>query len=96
MKFKSSIIKESVLDGCDYKEEGIEFIEESGWEDDGKYSNNTYVFKYDGKYYCVYDSKTGSYYTDYYFGSENWGAEIECHEVESYEVIVKKWRRAKI
>ena len=40
------IIKESVLNQCDYEEEGIEFIECTEWKDDGKYSFKYYIFKF--------------------------------------------------
>jgi hypothetical protein len=93
MKFNSVVIRNSVLCGCSNPEEGIEFIEKDGWEDDGKWSSNYYVFKYKGKFYGIDDYRSGSYYTDYYYGSrEDWGEEIECHEVEKVEVVIHEWR----
>ena len=91
MKFNSSILKESILEECSYEEEGIEFVESSGWRDDGKYSHNEYIFKFQDKYYLVLNSKTGSYYSEYYYNSEDWSEEIECPEVEKKEKITHEW-----
>jgi hypothetical protein len=91
MKFKKQILKDSVLDGCNYKEEGIEFIEMSGWEDEGKYSFQTYIFKHNNKYYSISDSRSGSYFSDYNYDSEYWDDEVECDEVEKKEKITYEW-----
>lgn len=60
----------------------FEEVEDEGWEDEGKYSNNGYVFRvsvYDAEggfvedldlYIKQYASRTGSYYSDYYYEYE--------------------------
>jgi len=82
-QFKSQSIKDYVLDGESVENpEGIEFIEEGEWEDDGKYSYCEYIFKHEGKHYSIWNSRTGSYYSEYYYGSEDWGEFVDCQEVK--------------
>jgi|WetSurMetagenome_2_1015567.scaffolds.fasta_scaffold133261_1 hypothetical protein len=94
MKFKTNIIKESIMYKCDSEDENghkIKFIEESGWIDEGKYSYNSWIFQYQDKYYIVYDSRSGSYFSDYCNDSDDWGEYIECDEVEKKEKITHEW-----
>lgn len=69
----------------------LELIDGPDWEDNGKYSNAYYVFKFEDKYYGISDSRTGSYYTDYYYHSEDWSPEEECEEVKKIEKITHEW-----
>lgn len=66
------------LDGIQYKF-CFEEIEDEGWEDEGKYQNNGYVFRVSvysvndefledlELYVKQYASRSGSYYSDYYY-----------------------------
>jgi len=43
-----------------------EVVEEGDWIDDGKYQHRNFDVKIDGKYYSFSESRSGSYYTDWY------------------------------
>jgi hypothetical protein len=89
MKFDASTIRNLIIDDC--ANERFEWIEESSWEDDGKYSYKDMIFKFDNKFYRVGFSRSGSYYSDYYYSYKDWGKEIECDEVEKQLVTIEKW-----
>ena len=89
MKFNASIIRDLIIDDC--TDEKFEWIEESGWEDEGKYSYKDMIFKFEDKFYRVNISRSGSYFSDYYYSYEDWGKEIECNEVEKQSVTIEKW-----
>lgn len=88
MKFNSEWLK-ALVQG---DESPLEPVEESEWEDGGKYQHKEYIFKYEGKFYTIDDCRSGSYYSDYYYESGDWEGEIECPEVEQVEKIVKEWQ----
>jgi len=68
-----------------------EVVDSGDWIDDGKYSFREDVVKYDGKFYKISQSRSGSYYTDYdYMDPEI--EEVEKREktvVQTYWVTVK-------
>ena len=67
-------------------------VEDAGeWIDDGKYDNKEIVFKYENKFYSLWISRTGSYYTEYYLSIEDEDT-FKCWEVESVEVTKKEWK----
>lgn len=70
-------------------------IEEGEWIDDGKYSHKTMIFKKDDKYWAISDSRSGSYFTDYYYSSEDGTGHLEAVEVEKIEVIKTEWKAIK-
>ena len=81
--------------------ESLEHIETSNWEDDGKYSYCDVIFKYDSKIYLWTITRSGSYFTDYYYDWEDIDSSkrketyIESTEVERVEVIKYEWRKIK-
>lgn len=52
-----------------YQEEtdDIKIIDDGDWIDDGKYSFRTAIVEYENKFYQINQSRSGSYYTDYYY-----------------------------
>ena len=97
MKFKNKWLKEII--GEDWsKGNPLEYVESTGWVGDGgKYENRETVFKYEGKYYVVYDYRSGSYYSFYYYDSEDWNDEGEqdCKEVEKVAITKYEWHPVK-
>ena len=71
--------------GEDDLPENFVVVVDGDWEDEGKYSNcaDVYQDKSTGKFYSIYNSRSGSYYSDYYF------SEAEVYEVEPKEVVKK-------
>lgn len=69
-------------DHPDYK-----LVEDDGFQDEGKYSYCTKIFKgTDEKYWAVGATRCGSYFTDY-----DYMFDTEIQEVEQKEVTVKRW-----
>jgi exonuclease SbcC len=89
MKFKTEWLLPLINEDGDTP---LELVEDGDWEDDGKYQYRDVIFKYDDKFYRVTDSRSGSYFSDYYYGHEDWGDEIECPEVEKIEVVTHEWK----
>jgi len=72
--------------------EGFEIVEEGEWIQDYKYQGREIIFKFEDKHYSLYESRSGSYHSDWYYGSENWSEEVEVYEVEPVEVTTIQWR----
>ncbi len=89
MKFKSSAIIALLNEDCEDKR--IEFVEETPWEDDGKYSSQEVIFKFEDKFYKVINSRSGSYFTGYNYDYDYWKEEIECPEVKKVAKTVYVW-----
>ncbi len=53
--------------------------EDDEWQDEGKFSSKTIIFKYNEKHYCAAYSRDGSYFTSY---------DIELQDEEFFEVIL--------
>jgi len=63
-------------------------IEIGEWQDQGKWSNLSVIFREgDGPYYELWVSRTGSYFTDYDFEFF-----LDCTEVKQVETITKIWK----
>ncbi|MCK5017722.1 MAG: hypothetical protein KAS32_11725, partial [Candidatus Peribacteraceae bacterium] len=74
------------LDSKDDEWEGFKLVDEGEWEDDGKYQYKEVVFEYEGKTWALDVDRSGSYFTDYYYGVvENANGAI-VKEVEKVEV----------
>ena len=71
--------------------DNVKIIEEGDWIDDGKYSFQEIVFSMDDKFYEISNSRSGSYFSDYYYDWEEWDDEVEVSEVRKIEVIKTKW-----
>lgn len=96
MKFKKEMLLEMMATdpGKDVDEfPGFKTVDVGEWQDDGKYSHREYVFEHNGSFYLVTNSRTGSYYSDYYYSSEDWPDDVECIEVVQRPVTKLEWFR---
>ncbi|WP_090739420.1 hypothetical protein [Paenibacillus sp. Mc5Re-14] len=57
---RKSILLEKDIEGFDY-----ESVEQSDWEDQGKFQSCEVIFKHEGKYYAFYAYRHGSYWSSY-------------------------------
>jgi hypothetical protein len=89
-KFKSEDIKEVTDSG---EVEGLTLIEDGEWVSEGKYDYRESIIRDDntGKFYNVGEGRSGSYFTDYYYDSEDWPEELELNEVAKVEVKKYEW-----
>lgn len=74
---------------------GFEVIEAGEWTQDCKYQLKDWIFRYEGRFYQLTDSRSGSPFTDWYYDSDDWAAEIEVPEVEEVEVKITQWKVVK-
>ncbi len=91
---KWSSLSEELQEGFEYcevdEESGFIVVQEGDWISQGKYEYCTNVFQRisDGKYFAQDRSRSGSYFSDYYYrDAEN------LYEVEKKEVIVIEWNK---
>lgn len=86
--------KEDIKGMChnEYDTGKYKIIKKDDWVDDGKYSFCGVVFQVleTGKYYQQSYSRSGSYFTDYYYDYEDWPSEVELDEVEPVEETIVK------
>ena len=73
----------------------LKYVDETEWIDEGKYSYKNYIFEFEGKNYLISDSRSGSYFSDYSYGSEYWDKEQECQEVQKVTVTKYEWKPVK-
>ena len=92
MKFDKELLIELMDCSPGDEVDGLRLVEESGWSSQGKYDYAFWIFEFGGKHYKIVDSRTGSYYSDYYFSSSDWPFAVECTEVEKVEVVKYEWR----
>ena len=75
--------------------DGWLMIEDGEWVSDGKYDLKTSVVKHveSDKFYQYSLSRTGSYYSDYYYSHCDDGF-VELHEVKPVEktVVITEWK----
>ena len=78
-----------IMSGLDT--ENFEVIEDGDFVSEGKYEHKESVVRHKetGKYYSVFQSRTGSYFTDYEFENDLEAVEVEPVEVTKtiYKVI---------
>jgi hypothetical protein len=69
----------------------FEIIEEEDWIDDGKYSFKSTYVKWKDAYYRIDQSRSGSYFTDYYYDDPTYV------QVVPEQVVVTKtiWKAVK-
>ena len=70
---------------ADEPEFGI--VEEGDWEDNYKTQIRETIFEYEGKTYALCVTRSGSYYSEYYYDYL-----LECPQVSKIEVIKTEWR----
>lgn len=75
--------------------EGFEIVEEDAWVQDGKYQYKDTIFSYQGKYYELTESRSGSPFTDWEYDSEYWPDEKEVPEVEKVPTTIYQWKEVK-
>lgn len=91
MKFKTSLIREHILQG-NPEDSPFKIIKTSSWTAEGKYETCSFIFKHEDKFFRVYESRSGSYFTEYHYESQDWDDEIDCEEVEEIEIVKKTWK----
>lgn len=74
---------------------GFEVIEAGEWTQDYKYQLKDWIFRYEGRFYQLTESRSGSPFTDWYYDSDDWKAEVEVEEVEPVEVKITQWKVVK-
>ena len=85
---------DQVKDMCYEDSDEYVYVEDSGWEQDGKYQFCQYIFSFEGKYYEVYISRSGSPFTDWYYSWDD-SDEFEAHEVKRVNVTTTVWETVK-
>jgi hypothetical protein len=68
-----------------FEEEELEIIDEGEWVSDYKWEHCDTIVTYEDKFYCVAQSRQGSYHTDYYYDDPY------VYEVKPQQVTVTKW-----
>lgn len=73
---------------------GYKIVHKGEWVSEGKceYQEVVFLEEGSGKHFEFTSDRSGSYFTEYYFGlRESNEAETECTEVELREIKVRKW-----
>lgn len=73
------------------EEDGFKLIEQSEWVDEGKYQYQDTIFEYGGKMWMLSVSRSGSYFSDYYYGFAEEHRGETAHEVEKKEKVTYEW-----
>jgi hypothetical protein len=81
MKIKSKLAKKLMFRDTGDEMDGFVVKDPGEWIDEGKYSHKETIVKFGESYYSIFDSRSGSYFSDYYNDSDDWGEEIEIDEV---------------
>ena len=79
------------LDAGDDEWEGFKTVDKGEWVDEGKYQYKNIVFEYENKLWEFTMDRSGSYFTDYYYGVLEAGEGTTAREVEKKEVTIYKW-----
>jgi hypothetical protein len=67
--------------------EKAEEVEDGEWIDDGKYQHKEFIFTYGGKFYCMYITRSGSYFTDYDYQIDGADEVVKITET----VTIERW-----
>jgi hypothetical protein len=67
--------------------EEVEEAEDGEWIDEGKYQHKEYVFAYNGKFYSMYITRSGSYFTDYHYEIDGADEVVKITET----VTIERW-----
>ncbi len=79
-------LKDEILQLFEDEDKELTIVEKGLWVSDWKYETKETIVLYEGKHYCIDESRTGSYYSDYEYGDPI------VYEVEPYEITVTKWK----
>lgn len=77
------------------KLDGFEVVDDGNWICSGAYDRKEVIFKKDGKFWSVSEDRSGSYYTDYNYGSEYDKGPLKATEVEKVKVVTYIWEAVK-
>lgn len=91
MKIEREVAQELMYCSKGEQYNDYEVVEDGDWISEGKYEYKEIVFKFEGKYYRLSDSRSGSYFTDYHYESEDWDDEVEVETVVPKKVTTTKW-----
>jgi hypothetical protein len=82
-------LKQMLIDIAEYGAGhcGFETVQEGEWEVDHKWEHKETIIKYLDKFYCVQQSRSGSYFTDYYYNDP------DVYEVEPKEITTIVYRK---
>lgn len=72
-----------------FEDDALEIIEEGDWVSEGKQDICETIVKHEGKYYEITQSRSGSYYSDYYYDDP------DVCEVVPKEITTTKWVKVK-
>ncbi len=73
------------------EQDGFKLVENTDWIEDGKCSYHEIIFEFEDKTWVLYESRQGSYHTDYYYDTLEGDHDRIVYEVEKKEVITHKW-----
>lgn len=91
MKTINAELADELMFGCVGEEiDGCKIVEQSEWTQEHKYQYMYIVFEFDGKFYSLSRSRSGSYHSDWHYDSE-YEKEFRCPEVEKVEKVVYEW-----
>jgi hypothetical protein len=90
---KRTFHKTEVEEACwEGKSTRLTRAHQGNWVSEGKYDYRDNILQTkDGKFYSHVESRSGSYFTDYYYSWENEPDEIELTEVREVEKTIKVW-----
>ncbi len=78
-------LKKKLLAMFDEEDDALKTVKDGDWRDDGKWSHRVVVVEHDGKFYKISQSRSGSYYTDYYYNDPEI---IEVQRKEETKIVV--------
>ena len=95
MDFKNKFLVEIIDEDSEISEDNtLAFADQTGWRGDGgKYEHRDTIFSFENRFYKITDTRSGSYFSDYYYDVEDWLPEgtHACKEVERIPVTENKW-----
>lgn len=80
-------ILDKILYLWDNEDESLVVEDKGRWKVSGKYEHKTTIVLYEGKYYGIDQSRSGSYYSDYHYDDP------EAFEVTPKQVMKTVWER---
>lgn len=75
--------------------EGFKLVEKGEWVDEGKYQHCETIFEKDGKFWRFSVDRSGSYFSDYYYGFNEAKVGEKAYEVEKVEIVQTIWQDVK-
>lgn len=78
-------IFDKILYLWDNEDESLVVVEKGRWKVSSKYEHKTTIVSYEGKYYGIDQSRSGSYYSDYHYDDP------EAYEVTPVQVMKTVW-----